>query len=166
MLFYTVETENGHQLSLSHNHYIRVHQLGYLSGDQLTTNHSLYVAAGSGQLYLSPIVSIKREMKRGVYQPVTLAGTLLVNNIAASSYLNNLKLSHEQLHDILAPLRWWYLITRPLGDFIHQSEKNKRFVHWTQKRLIWYRDYHSFAYQACGAALAMAFSAKMMAAKK
>ncbi|CAF1074164.1 unnamed protein product, partial [Didymodactylos carnosus] len=146
-LFYTVETDNGRHLSLSNNHYILVHQHGYLSGDQLTLNHSLYVGNPNGSMSISSIVKIKREIKYGVYQPVTLTGTLLVNGIAASSYLNDLKLTHEQLHEILAPLRWWYHLTRLLGDFIHQSTRNKLAVHWLQKRLIWYRDYLPFVYR-------------------
>jgi hypothetical protein len=104
-----VETITGHQISLIGSHYIRVHYLGYLAAWQLTSNHSLYVA----DIGAVRIRSIKMELKLGVYNPITSSGTLLVNNILASSYSKNkLKGTHYVKHRIFAPYRWWYYVAK------------------------------------------------------
>ncbi|CAF1195791.1 unnamed protein product [Adineta steineri] len=111
------------------------------------------------------LFNIKREHKLGVFQPVTLSGTLFVNDIVASSYLNNLKLTHEELHDILAPLRWWFYIVNPSGKWISQSNYNQLFVHWFQKRLICYRNYLSLIYKVFTASLILFFSINIIKIK-
>ncbi|CAF1132735.1 unnamed protein product [Adineta steineri] len=147
-LFYTMKTRSGHQIT-----------------DQLTLNHSLHFIDYNNTIISSSIVNIKREHKLGVFQPVTLSGTLFVNDIVASSYLNNLKLTHEELHDILAPLCWRFYIVNPFGKWISQSNYNQLFVHWFQKRLICYRNYLSLIYKVFTASLILFFSINIIKIK-
>ena len=62
---------------------------------------------------LAPIRAIKTEYKTGIYNLFTLDGTYLVNGIAASSYINISYFSHQETHDIVAPLRWGYVLSKP-----------------------------------------------------
>ncbi len=104
-----METITGHRLSLASSHYIRVQYFGYLTAEHLTLNHSLYVAnVGSVR-----IRSIKLEFKLGAYNPLTLSGTIMVNNVLASVYSKNkLKGTHYVKHRIFAPYRWWYCVAK------------------------------------------------------
>ncbi|CAF1043256.1 unnamed protein product [Adineta ricciae] len=83
-LFYTIETETSHKLSLSPDHLIRVKHFDYLPAEQLTLNHSLFVVMKDGSIHSSRIRTINQEYKTGVYNLFTLDGTALVNYIAAS----------------------------------------------------------------------------------
>lgn len=113
-LFYTVETVTGHRLSMTGNHYIHVYGLGFLQANRLSTNHSLHVMMCDRTVQLARIRVIKTEYKTGIYNLFTLSGTYLVNGIAASSYINISYFSHQETHDIVAPLRWGYVLSKPL----------------------------------------------------
>lgn len=117
VLFYTVETVTGHRLSMTGTHYIHVHGLGFLQANKLSTNHSLYVMMTDRTVRLARIRTIKTEYKTGIYNLFTLDGTYLVNGVAASSYINISHFSHQKTHDIVAPLRWGYLLSKPLRKF-------------------------------------------------
>ncbi|CAF1415398.1 unnamed protein product [Adineta ricciae] len=128
-IFYTVETITGHRISLSNIHYIRVQYFGYLTPQELTLNHSVYVAN------IGPvrIRSITIELKLGAYNPLTLSGTILVNNILASVYSKNkLKGTHYTKHRIFAPYRWWYSFAKYYLGFENvyetPSNGNNRFL--------------------------------------
>lgn len=116
-LFYTVETVTGHRLSMTGNHYIYVHGFGFLQANKLSTNHSLHVMMSDRTVQLARIHTIKIEYKTGIYNLFTVGGTYLVNGVAASSYINISYFSHEETHDIVAPLRWGYLLSKPFRKF-------------------------------------------------
>ncbi|CAF0894441.1 unnamed protein product [Adineta steineri] len=112
VLFYTVETMTGHRLSLSAQHYIRVQHFDYLPAKQLTANHSLYVFMKDGTIQSTRIRIINQEWKTGVYNLITLDGSLLVNGIAASSYVNNGFGPHHLNHRIFTPICLGYHLSK------------------------------------------------------
>ncbi|CAF1180626.1 unnamed protein product [Adineta ricciae] len=121
-LFYTIETETNHKLSLSPDHFIRVKHFDYLPAEQLTLNHSLFVVMKDGSIHSSRIRTINQENKTGVYNLFTLDGTALVNYIAASTYINNGFGSHHMKHRIYTPMRIGYHLSKHF-EFLHNIYK-------------------------------------------
>jgi len=74
-LMYTVENEK------TDFHFRKVVQAAELKVDDLILIHS-----SNGELIASKILEIKAMQKEGIYAPVTVEGSLLVNNVLASSY--------------------------------------------------------------------------------
>ncbi|CAF4946530.1 unnamed protein product, partial [Rotaria socialis] len=59
-------------------------------------------------------------VKQGYVAPLTVEGTLIVNNVAASCYATID--SHYIAHTVLAPMRWWYSLFGKSSSMIG--------VHW------------------------------------
>ncbi|UJR29774.1 hypothetical protein I4U23_017321 [Adineta vaga] len=138
-LFYTIETESGHKLSLSPDHYMRVEHFDYLTAEQLTLNHSLYIVMNDGSIQSSRIRTINQELKTGIYNLFTLDGTLLVNSIAASTYISNGFGSHHTKHRIYTPMRIGYHLSKYFG-FLHKIYiTNEYGLHWIVTKYIEYR---------------------------
>lgn len=79
----------------------------------------------SDKLIPSKIISTKLVLRRGVYAPLTMAGTLLVDNALASCYA--LVRSHSLAHAVMAPLRW-------SSDWLSTKQPSKG-VHWYARTL-------------------------------
>ena len=144
---YSVETVTGHQISLAGSHYIRVEHNDYLPASQLTLNHSLYIAHIG---HAVRIRTIKKEFKLGLYNPLTLSGTLLVNSILASSYVSvNNRGSHDYAHRLMAPLRWWYyMIKKILGFDCQVYSTPEHGIHWLIAAYLDDDYYFSIIYRA------------------
>ena len=97
--YLTFRLDNAHEISLTPDHYILVNasssphvSLGTSKiveaadvaiGDKLiTTDHA--------QLVWGKVLSISKQLQPGLYNPHTLSGTILVNNIAALTFPNTL----------------------------------------------------------------------------
>jgi len=111
-LFYTFETEEGSEISLTGNHYIPVYSLQedrivYLRASKVTVNHPLIIFNKKVK-----IVNITQNVRNGYYSPLTLSSNLLVNNISASAFADSHHLSPQQLHHIFAPIRGYYYLMR------------------------------------------------------
>lgn len=103
--FVSISTSCGETIALSGNHYLHVTALGRLvpasevkAGD--------YLLLGSSGLSTAVLKSevVRRE---GLYNPQTIDGNIVVNNIVASTYTTAIhpRLAHVAL---LAPVRWLY----------------------------------------------------------
>lgn len=55
-----------------------------------------------------------RQAHKGLYAPVTMTGTIVVDSVVASCYGNHP--NHALSHMIFAPIRWAYSITPWLYD--------------------------------------------------
>ncbi|CAF2935285.1 unnamed protein product [Rotaria sp. Silwood2] len=128
-LFYTVTTVSGHQISVTPDHYIRVENNEYLTASQLTLNHSLFVTHLNHPVRIR---SIKKEFKAGLFHPIPLAGTILVNDVFASCYcLDNLHGTHYEEQHLYAPFRLWYYVTKyylEFGSEIYDIARDD--IHW------------------------------------
>ncbi|CAF1329971.1 unnamed protein product, partial [Adineta steineri] len=138
VLFYTVETMTGHRLSLSAQHYIRVQHFDYLPAEQLTANHSLYVFMKDGTIQSTRIRIINQERKTGVYNLITLDGSLLVNDIAASSYVNNGFGPHHLNHRIFTPIRFGYHLSKYFKFLQNAYSLNEYGETWIVNTFLFY----------------------------
>ncbi|CAF4077252.1 unnamed protein product, partial [Rotaria sp. Silwood1] len=136
-LFYTLETESNHTISLSAEHLIPVvSDTGtaiYIPAERVKAgHHSLYVLSDDGVLSQSLVIRVSIQIKIGYFAPLTTSGTLLVNNVVAScfSHVHN----HEMAQLSMTPVRWYYKITRYFGLTKHLDSKNQspnqNGLHW------------------------------------
>jgi hypothetical protein len=77
------------------------------------------------------IKSILIEPIEGYVAPLTMSGTILVNDMLASCYA--VVDSHSIAHAAMAPARWWYMINQQLSHFIgtkSNSILHSNGTHW------------------------------------
>ncbi|CAF0981463.1 unnamed protein product [Rotaria sordida] len=123
VMFYTIITGSEHKVSLTSHHLIGMinndGDISYIPIKDIKHGDILRVIT-NGQIYSSPVIDIKMEIKNGYYAPLTMTGTLLVNNIDASCF-SNVK-NHDIVQFYMSPLRWYYRLSRllfiekPFGD--------------------------------------------------
>jgi len=70
---------------------------------ELRTGHLLQVAdAADGSIVAVPVVAVEQVLRQGAYAPVTMVGTVVVDQVVASCYA---MASHAAAHAAFAPLR-------------------------------------------------------------
>jgi len=137
--YYTVTTASESSLQLSAEHYMYVSEHG--CNDSITAATTLspnFVKVGMGAwvhtpegMTCSPIVEIRQSKEKGLYNPYTLNGSILVNDMYASSYSGHDEIPVEKFlsafmnaenvarsapaawHTLFAPLRALYLAKGP-----------------------------------------------------
>ena len=84
---------------------------------------------------IEKIESILIEPVVGYAAPLTMSGTILVDNILLSNYA--LLENHDLAHAVMAPVRWWYIISNELKNVAPTSistsleiEKQLNGTHW------------------------------------
>lgn len=114
--FVRLATECGRSLSVSGGHYL------YVNGGMLRAAESLSVrdrleVAGIG---FSRIVAVERVYARGLYNPQTLSGSIVVDGFKASTYTTAVEpaLAHCAL---LAPVRFVYSMSVPLAGLLARA---------------------------------------------
>ena len=70
-------------------------------------------------LSAGPIVAIQKQFKSGAYSPITLAGTIVVNGIVASSYTK--KVNPSLSHMLLAPRRAAYYVAPGMMNYLAEE---------------------------------------------
>ena len=93
-----------------------------------------YDSVSGGQVK-EVIKSILIEPVKGYAAPLTLAGTMLVDNILVSNYA--VIKSHSAAHIAMAPVRWWYTIGNQMENVLSKSvsssikiDKQLNGTHW------------------------------------
>mmetsp|Transcript_9985 Transcript_9985/g.23897 ORF Transcript_9985/g.23897 Transcript_9985/m.23897 type:complete len:500 (+) Transcript_9985:212-1711(+) len=140
-----------HRESNSINTFLQIsHSLGNIT---LTPSHFLYANGGlvkaknvkigdslqwtSGGQRSDPVVtSIEMVRRRGLYNPHTMQGTLIVDGIRTSCYTSTV---HPGLaHIVLAPLRAFYRLGIRAGNFLDKGAKQwvLRLLDSTQNKLV------------------------------
>lgn len=133
-LFYSIETETGHRLSLTGNHFIAIdHPDRFLPANQIKSRDIVFINH-QGQLQPVTVRNVTEEYKVGYFTPMTGQGTLIVNGMAASCYSS--VVSHDLAHYVLAPLRWWYRLAKLISvkePFEYSSEGG---IHWIPQAML------------------------------
>ncbi len=76
-LFYSIETESGHRLSLTGNHFIAVnHNDNFLPANQIKTRDTVFIHS-QGQLQPVMVRNVSEEYKVGYFTPMTSQGNVL-----------------------------------------------------------------------------------------
>jgi uncharacterized surface protein with fasciclin (FAS1) repeats len=114
--FVRIESESGHALSLSANHYVYAN--GKLAAaDAVRVGDVLSTLDGA-----SRVRRVGTVMERGLVAPHTLHGDIVVNGVRASSYTRSV---HPRVaHVLLAPVRAVVragLATEPLGGLLYDG---------------------------------------------
>ncbi|UJR16892.1 hypothetical protein I4U23_003790 [Adineta vaga] len=130
-LFYTITTDSGHRISLTEYHLIPIIDSNgnenYFFAKHVEIGDYLVVLVNETLNY-SPVIDIIIEMKKGYYAPLTLTGTLFVNNVLASCFAN--VHDHHLAQYFMAPFRSYYTFARFLSIdkpfHIHQTNG----IHW------------------------------------
>ena len=111
--FLKVTTLKGHSLTISPGHYV------YLANGKLSAASKLKIG---DQLELingdaSRIISIKNVIDIGLFNPQTVSGSFVVNDVVASTYTTAIdpSLAHTAL---LAPVRWIYSVSPSIAGLI------------------------------------------------
>ncbi|UJR24594.1 hypothetical protein I4U23_005969 [Adineta vaga] len=110
--FYTFITVEGHEISLTREHYIVIFDnltktIQTICAFQVTLKHQL--------ITIDKFVKIKKiifSKRMGFSSPITLSGYLLVNNLSTSTYVNYFKETHEYHHRIGNLPRMYYQLTK------------------------------------------------------
>jgi Hint module len=92
--YVTLTLESGRKLSLSPRHFIPVatvpgadwrdHVLK--GGNEVRTGDVVWFEGADGAATASPVVAIAEEVRTGLFNPLTLGGTILVDGVAASAH--------------------------------------------------------------------------------
>ncbi|CAF1265316.1 unnamed protein product [Rotaria sordida] len=129
--FYTFITDSGHKISLTGLHLIPIispnNTMNYIAAREVQLGDQLY-ALVNGHMKSSPIRNISIEIKRGYFAPLTLTGTLLVNDVLASCYAS--VKNHQWAQIFMAPFRWYYRLARFIS--VNDPFDNNRTdgIHW------------------------------------
>jgi hypothetical protein len=83
-MFYTLQTESNHTISLTAEHLIPVASndgtLLYIPAAHVKVgHHSLYVLSNNRLLVRSPVIRVSIETKRGYYAPLTTTGMMALS---------------------------------------------------------------------------------------
>lgn len=128
--FYTITSESGKKISLTGDHLI-----GIISSNEVIYVPAKHVRCGDLLLVSSPnqiqpsrIIDIGQEMKSGWFAPLTVKGTLLVNQILVSCFAS--VSNHFLAQMFFSPLRFYYRFFRLF------STKDPFDAHMIQSSLV------------------------------
>lgn len=96
-LFYTLYTGSGHVISATQGHFIYANNVP-MPIEQVRVGQSLRTITGNGV-----VVKIDRQWMKGLYNPQTMHGDIVVNGVVASTYTKSVVPSIA--HAALAPFR-------------------------------------------------------------
>lgn len=129
-LFVNIKTKSNHTLKVSSSHLVAIQNGEYKFANKLHIG-DLILRYNSEQLEYDIIESLEYEKVNGFAAPLTLEGTILVEDILISCYA--LIESHYLAHLVMAPIRWLYTISDLYNDYIpdyFQMTKQLNGVHW------------------------------------
>ncbi|CAF1082939.1 unnamed protein product [Rotaria sp. Silwood1] len=133
-LFYSIETETGHHLSLTGNHFIAVnHNDRFLPANKIKAHDTVFIHH-HGRLQPVIVRNVTEEYKVGYFTPMTGQGTIIINGMAASCYSS--VISHDLAHYMLAPLRWWYRLAKLFSVEQPFSYSPDSGIHWLPQAML------------------------------
>nr|XP_020457867.1 sonic hedgehog protein [Monopterus albus] len=156
-LFYVIETDSGQKITLTAAHLLFVSQSNFtqeeddermtaIFASQVQSGHKVFVYDAE-RSRLEP-VSVKRiytQEHEGSFAPVTVQGTVVVDQVLASCYA--VIEDHDLAHWALAPVRLAHWLSSLLFSSQPQASAQNDGVHWYSKILYqlgtWFLDSHS-----------------------
>uniref|UniRef100_A0A1B0BBC5 Protein hedgehog n=1 Tax=Glossina palpalis gambiensis TaxID=67801 RepID=A0A1B0BBC5_9MUSC len=156
--FIQLTTEKGAVLTVTPAHLVMIWNpekmlASYVFADQITRKDQVFVHDFTKALRPERVIKLETVTRKGVVAPLTRAGTIVVNSVAASCYaiVNSQKLAHWSL----APMRLWSSIlsymhpSNQSKETVKEEKRKKRLaveeyqsgVHWYAKALYTIKDY-------------------------
>lgn len=147
--FVKITLESGKTLTLTPTHLVLTGSLKsnrIVYADDLKPSDKLLTSDSKNRLQEDVIVKIEQVMRKGVYAPLTEAGTVVVNDVLASCYavVNSQALAHfaygplRLIHNMKESLKkLWSLINKPISGWNSSRSLIKPTigVHWYGKML-------------------------------
>ncbi|XP_051267163.1 sonic hedgehog protein [Dicentrarchus labrax] len=153
-LFYVIETDSGQKITLTAAHLLFVghnstdeeEQMSAIFASQVQRGQKVFVFdAERGQLEPVNVKRIYTQEHEGSFAPVTVQGTVVVDQVLASCYA--VIEDHDLAHWALAPVRLAHWVSSLLFTSQPQVSAQKDGVHWYSKILYqlgtWLLDSHS-----------------------
>ncbi|CAF1368197.1 unnamed protein product [Rotaria sordida] len=135
-------TDSGNEISLTEYHLIPIINSNgneqYVFAKQIKIGDYLFVLF-NGKLKYSPVINITIEMKKGYYAPLTMKGTLLVNNILASCFAN--AYNHHSAQYYMAPFRYYYKFARFTSLYDPFNVNKTEGLYWTINIMLHFARY-------------------------
>lgn len=147
--FIQLHTAKGFTLTLTPSHLVPVvNEIGKnnitgskeVFASKIKLNDTLLIRDKAENLVPDTVKSINYVRRKGVFAPLTVTGTVVVDNVVASCYavINSQKTAHWAF----APIRWYYRVKSVFVDPAISSTTNEernsgtKGVHWYAKVLL------------------------------
>lgn len=152
-LFYVIETDSGQKITLTAAHLLFVghnstdeERMSAIFASEVQRGQKVFVLdAERRQLEPVTVKRIYTQEHQGSYAPVTVQGTMVVDQVLASCYA--VIEDHNLAHWALAPVRFAYWVSSFLFSSQPQASAQNDGVHWYSKILYqlgtWLLDSHS-----------------------
>ena len=128
--FLQITTVNNYKLKISEDHLLFVEKMGKattIPARDVKVRDTLYVRAGHS-VEKDAVLSISKVYEKGVYAPVTLSGTILVNDVHTSCYFD--VLSHEWSHRAMGVARAVHCVSPWILQWISGIGQEDGFPGW------------------------------------
>ena len=110
----------------------------YVFAKQVELGNLLYVLKND-QIACSKVINIITEIKKGYYAPLTMEGTLVINNILASCFA--LIKDHHLAQYSMFPFRYYYTLKK----LFHLNEPFNMYssegLHWIVEIMFYFASY-------------------------
>ena len=123
--------KNGKILKISEDHLLFVEKEGgesTIPAREVNIGDTVYVRGDHDALETDVVQSISSVIEKGVYAPVTLSGTILVNDVHTSCYFD--VLSHEWSHRAMGVARAVYHVSPWMLEWISGVGEKDGFPGW------------------------------------
>jgi hypothetical protein len=131
-----IKTYSNKTLTVSGSHLIPVSDGTYKYAKKLFRDDEIITYDSEKKMQVEEkIKSILIEPIEGYVAPLTMSGTLLVNNVLASCYA--VVDSHTIAHTAMLPARWWYSLNQHISYIVdNKAVSNKNGTHWYPQILM------------------------------
>jgi len=128
--FLKITTEKNNILTITEDHLLFVEKIGKataIPARNVKVGDILYVRAGHS-VEKDAVLTISKVYEKGVYAPVTLSGTILVNDVHTSCYFD--VLSHEWSHRAMGVVRAAHYVSPWILQWISGVGQKDGFPGW------------------------------------
>ena len=129
--FLRITTTKKKSLKITDDHLLFVEKEGQaaaIPARDVNIGDTVYVRGVQGAVERDAVCSISRVLEKGVYAPVTLSGTILVNDVHTSCYFD--VLSHDWSHRAMGVARAVYHVSPWMLQWLSSVGENDGFPGW------------------------------------
>ena len=129
--FLKITTTKKKSLKITEAHLLFVEKEGQeaaIPARDVNIGDTVYVRGGQGAVERDAVCNISRVLEKGVYAPVILSGTILVNDVHTSSYFD--VLSHEWSHRAMGVARAVHHVSPWILQWLSGVGEKERFPGW------------------------------------